>query len=97
MIKVELDDDFNDFGFSAVSEEELKTLEKQLLEEVSQKSEAIIQIEKSYKDKLTRLYHSVMPLLKNLEKNPEKDYIFWPDRATKMKSFIAKIEKIMND
>lgn len=97
MIKVELDDDLNDFGFSAVSEEELKTLERQLQEEVTQKSQALEQIEQSYKGKLTQMYSAVMPLLKNLEKNPEKDYIFWPNRATKMKSFIAKIEKIMND
>ena len=31
------------------------------------------------KDKLTKMYQMIEPLLDNLMANPEKDYIHWPD------------------
>jgi hypothetical protein len=34
------------------------------------------------------------PLLKNLKQNPEKDYIFWPDRLKKVAEFEEKLKKI---
>jgi sugar-specific transcriptional regulator TrmB len=92
-----LDDAYDDFGFSAVSEDELKSLEKQLQKEVTQKSKALEEVEKSYQGKLEQLYKAVMPLLKNLAKDSDKEYIFWPNRADKMKEFISKVEKIVND
>jgi sugar-specific transcriptional regulator TrmB len=92
-----LDDAHDDFGFSAVSEDELKSLEKQLQKEVTQKSKALEEVEKTYQGKLEQLYKAVMPLLKNLAKDSDKEYIFWPNRAEKMKEFISKVEKIVND
>jgi hypothetical protein len=38
-------------------------------------------------DKLQGLYNMVEPLLDNLCKNPEKDYIYWPNRVTKIEEF----------
>ena len=95
-LKLELEDTEDDFGFSAVSEEELKALEKQLLQEVSKKSEDLLKVEASYQGKLEQLYKAIMPLLNNLAKDSDKEYIFWPGRADKMKAFIAKVEKIVN-
>lgn len=88
-------DDF-DFGFSAVSEDELKALEKQLSEQVAQKDTEIELLSKTYEEKLNTLYKMVMPLLKNLARDADKDYIFWPDRQKKMVEFIAKVEKVVN-
>jgi hypothetical protein len=85
----------NDFGFSAVSEEELKKLENQLKQEVNQKSIEIQQIEETYKGKLEQLYETVMPLLENLAKDSDKQYIFWPNRTEKMKAFIVKVNNIV--
>lgn len=42
------------------------------------------------------LYDAILPLLQNLKKNPETDYIFWPNRTEKIDAFEAKITKIMN-
>lgn len=95
-VKIELEEDDNDFGFSAVSEEELKALEKQLLQEVSRKSEDLLKVEASYQGKLEQLYKTIMPLLNNLAKDSDKEYIFWPERSEKMKAFISKVEKIVN-
>lgn len=87
----------NDFGFSAVSEEELKSIERKLQQEVTQKSQEIEKIEQTYKGKLEQLYKTVMPLLDNLAKDSGKEYIFWPNRTQKMKEFISKVNAIVND
>jgi DNA polymerase elongation subunit (family B) len=95
-IKLELEDMDDDFGFSAVSEEELKALEKQLQQEVVVKAKALEDAEATYQGKLNQLYKAIMPLLVNLAKDSEKEYIFWPGRSEKMKAFIIKVEKIVN-
>ena len=43
-------------------------------------------------DKLHGLRKMVMPLLNNLMKNPDKEYIFWPDRVKKIQAFIKKMD-----
>lgn len=97
MTKSEYQLDDNDFGFSAVSEEELKSLENQLKQEVSQKSQELLAVEETYKGKLEQLYKTVLPLLENLAKDSDKEYIYWPNRTQKMQSFITKVKKIVND
>jgi len=92
-----LDDAYDDFGFSAVSESELKSLEKKLQQEVNQKEVALVKIEESYKGKLELLYKTIIPLLKNLAKDSDKEYIYWPNRTQKMQEFIRKVEQIVND
>ena len=74
--KLILSDDEYDFGFSAVSEEELKSLEKQLQQEVTHKEAALARVEETYKGKLEQLYKLIMPLLNNLAKDSSKEYIY---------------------
>ena len=88
-------DDDNDFGFSAVSEEELKALEKRLQAEVTSKSEELAQVASSYEEKLNTMYKMIIPLLKNLAKDDKKEYIYWPNRSAKMQDFIKKIDALM--
>ena len=38
-----------------------------------------------------------MPLLNNLAKDADKDYIYWPDRQKKMLDFIKKVEILVKD
>lgn len=93
-----IDDAYDDdFGFSAVSEEELKSLEKKLQQEVKQKQAALQEIESTYQGKLEQLYKAVMPLLKNLAKDDDKEYIYWPNRTEIMTNFINKVNSIVND
>ena len=82
----------DDFGFSAVSEEELKELERQLQSTVEEKHGNVL----SLQEKLDTMYAAIMPLLTNLEKNPDKEYIFWPGRDKKIKAFRQKLQDIMN-
>lgn len=92
-----LDDAFDDFGFSAVSEDELKVIEKQLQQQVTEKSKALEEVEATYKGKLEQLYRTVIPLLKNLAKDSDKEYIYWPNRTEKMQEFIRRVDAIVND
>lgn len=75
-----------DFGFTAVDESEL---------EVVKAAEELSESCRSAERKLTKLHAAVKPLLANLKKNPDKDYIKWPDRVKKVEEFEALIEKIM--
>jgi hypothetical protein len=67
-----------DFGFTAVHESDLES----------------VQSASSLQKKVDLLYAAMGPLLKNLKQNPEKDYIFWPDRLKKVAEFEEKLKKI---
>ena len=81
----------DDFGFSAVSEEELKKYENELKEHVVKTSATASELQ----ERLNKLYTAIIPLLNNLEKNPEKEYILWPGRDKKIKEFKAKLKNII--
>ena len=43
------------------------------------------------------LYDAVVPLINNLKANPEKDYIYWPNRYEKLDAFADKLHQISID
>lgn len=79
-----------DFGFTAVDENELEAVQKTTtkLESTSSKAEDL-------EDKLNNLYNAILPLLSNLKKNPEKEYILWPNRTEKIEEFEDMISSII--
>ena len=81
--------DFFDFGFTAVDEDELQTVQAATSQVSAVQEEA-----KSVQDRLDNLYNAIVPLLNNLKKNPEKEYILWPDRLNKVEQFEDYIQKI---
>ena len=83
-------DDIFDFGFTAVSEEELEVVQK-----TAASAEEAAATATSYEDKLNRLYNAILPLLSNLKANPEKDYIYWPNRTEKVEQFETMIANII--
>ena len=46
------------------------------------------------KEKLLKVENLVIPLLNNLMKNPEKEYIKWPNRVEKIQAQIQKILEV---
>ena len=74
--------DIFDFGFTAVTEDELETVT------VAKESEEVLA------KRLEMLYNGILPLLENLKKNPEKDYIYWPNRTGKVEEFELHLKKI---
>ena len=85
------DDNFFDFGFTAVDENELEAVQK-----VAAKAESLGAEKLNTQDKIDKLYNAMIPLLNNLKKNPEKEYILWPDRLTKVEAFEDHLTKIYN-
>ena len=79
-------DDIFDFGFTAVDENELQSVQQT----VAMANDAE-QLALSTQDRLDKLYNNIIPLLNNLKKNPEKEYILWPNRVTKIEQFEAKL------
>jgi hypothetical protein len=71
-----------DFGFTAVDENELEAVQK-VTTEASDTSASLQETE----EKLNKLYNAILPLLTNLKKNPEKEYILWPNRVDKIEQF----------
>lgn len=75
----------NDFGFTTATEEEvtdpiITDVKAATVEELRAK---LLEVEKM-----------VMPLLVNLMKNPEKEYIKWPNRVPVIEQQIQKILSI---
>lgn len=77
--------DMFDFGFTAVDEDELDA--------VQQAQKVAVEAEGAA-DKLNELYNAMIPLLSNLKKNPDKDYIYWPNRIEKVEQFEEHLYKI---
>lgn len=79
-----------DFGFTAVSEDELEVV-RAAKEEKANLTSAL----EFTTSKAQLLYDAIMPLLNNLKANPEKDYIYWPDRYDKLDAFADKLHDIL--
>jgi hypothetical protein len=86
-----MSDDIFDFGFTTVNEEEL-----QAVQETTAKVELSAAEAKTAQEKLDKLYNAVIPLLNNLKKNPEKEYILWPNRLKKVEEFEDHLQGIYN-
>lgn len=74
--------DIFDFGFTAVDEDELEAVQK------------VSSAASSAEERLNNLYNAIVPLLNNLKKNPEKDYILWPNRLEKVEQFEDHLQAI---
>ena len=79
-----------DFGFTAVDESELEAVQK-----LSTEASSVAATSAEMEDKLNKLYNAILPLLSNLKANPEKDYIYWPNRTEKVEAFEDHIAGII--
>ena len=82
--------DLFDFGFTAVDENELEVVQK-----ASTTVKTATQSVEELESKVNDLYNAILPLLTNLKKNPEKEYIHWPNRVAKVEEFETYISKIV--
>ena len=75
-------DPFNDeeFEFEVVDSEDPQQVEDR--------------IQKAYKKQMQTLEKMIIPVLKNLMKNPENDTIKWPNRTEAIKTQMGKITNI---
>jgi hypothetical protein len=80
-----------DFGFTAVDENELDAVQQ-----ISKVAEKSSQNFDQVQEKVDNLYNAMTPLLNNLKKNPEKEYILWPNRIEKVEEFEEYLKTIYN-
>lgn len=81
--------DIFDFGFTAVDEDEL-----QAVQQTAALANDAEQLATTTQERLDNLYNAIVPLLNNLKKNPEKEYILWPNRLAKVEEFETHLQTI---
>jgi hypothetical protein len=79
------DDNIYDFGFSLMTETEIKQEEMKLKKIVEKESY-----------KLDKVREMITPFLTNLMKDPEKEYIYWPERKEKVELFLKQINDFID-
>ena len=78
-----------DFGFTAVDEDELSAVQQ-----TAALASDAEQLATTTQERLDNLYNAIVPLLNNLKKNPEKEYILWPNRFAKVEQFETHLQTI---
>ena len=74
--------------------ESLSNLEKKIdsaINEINYKKEYL---EEKYNEDMKKVEKLILPLLYNLMKNPDKDYIYWPNRVDTINKKILELDKI---
>ena len=71
----------NDFGFSAVSEEEYN----------ARISDASSLTAEQYKDRLMKLEKIIIPFLQKLHSTSDQEYIYWPNRKDVLETEMKRI------
>ena len=75
--------EYNDFGFTAMDAEELASVDTKIVEKTTTATEVI-----------NRLDNFIRPLLENLAKDSDKEYIYWPNRIEIINKKIAELDEI---
>lgn len=78
-----------DFGFSAVSEDELESVQMKK-EELGQK-----QVELSLKS--SKIERMILPLVDKLMQDNDKPYIYWPNRVETLTKYRKELVKLLNE
>lgn len=75
--------EYNDFGFTAMDADELASVDTKIIEKTATATEVI-----------EKLDNFIRPLLENLAKDSDKDYIYWPNRVDIINKKILELDQI---
>ena len=78
--------EYNDFGFTAMDADELASVDTKIVETTTT-AKAVI-------DKLDNF---IRPLLENLAKDSDKDYIYWPNRSEILFKKLKELDTIQEN
>jgi septal ring factor EnvC (AmiA/AmiB activator) len=84
------EDTENDFGFSAISEQEYNSTIKESVQTVENYKVNLTETER----RLAELEKMIIPFLKKLHSTGEKEYIYWPNRKPAIEKQIEAILKL---
>ena len=62
--------EYNDFGFTAMDAEELASVDTKIVEKTTSATELV-----------NKMDDFIRPLLENLMRDSDKEYIYWPNRT----------------
>ena len=78
--------EYNDFGFTAVDADELASIDTKIVEKTTTAS-AVIE----------KMDNFIRPLLENLAKDSDKDYIYWPNRVDIINKKLHELDQIQKN
>ena len=77
------DIEYNDFGFTAMDADELASVDTKIVEKTTTATDVI-----------EKLDNFIRPLLENLAKDSDKDYIYWPNRLDILTKKLKELDTI---
>ena len=80
------DIEYNDFGFTAKDADELASVDTKIVETTTT-AKAVIE----------KLDNFIRPLLENLAKDSDKDYIYWPNRLDILTKKLKELDDIQKN
>ena len=80
------DIEYNDFGFTAMDADELASVDTKIVEKTTTATEVI-----------EKLGNFIRPLLENLAKDSDKDYIYWPNRSEILFKKLEELDTIQKN
>ena len=78
--------EYNDFGFTAMDADELASVDTKIVEKTTTATQVI-----------KNLDDFIRPLLENLAKDSDKDYIYWPNRVDIINKKIAELDELQKN
>lgn len=75
----------DDFGFTIVDQADLVSKDT-----IAEYDLRLVELT----DKIQLMYDAIIPLLRNLSKNPDQEIIKWPDRKVKILEFKKRLDSI---
>jgi len=88
------DFNYNDFGFTAVDSDDLLKLDEKV-SKTAASSEENQELADVLSAKVDKLDNFIRPLLENLAKDSDKDYIYWPNRIDIVRKQIDNLNSII--
>ena len=88
------DFNYNDFGFTAVDSDDLLKIDEKVSKTAasSEENQELVDVLTAKVDKLDNF---IRPLLENLAKDSDKDYIYWPNRIDIVRKQIDNLNSII--
>ena len=78
--------EYNDFGFTAMDADELASVDTKIVEKTTSATEVI-----------EKMDNFIRPLLENLMKDSDKEYIYWPNRTEILQKKIEELNLIQEN
>ena len=78
--------EYNDFGFTAMDADELASVDTKIIEKTTSATEVI-----------NKMDNFIRPLLENLAKDSDKDYIYWPNRVEIINNKLEQLNEIQKN